>query len=222
MFDWLQNTFASNNDVSIGRAALRLFVALLLGIAVAGIYRWTRGPRAQRQLLATLVMLSVLLSITTLVIGDNVARAFSIVGALSIVRFRTVVNDTRDTAFVIFAVAVGMAAGAGYLMIPFLSLPFVWCAAWIVPQDRNGVGTKKLSFKATIRMSRDPATAPRVANTFSSYAKRCVLRGVTSTKGDGSCVHVYAIRLEAEGALLPLLDQLNALDGVHGVEVKRG
>ena len=50
----------------------------------------------------------------TQVIGDNVARAFSLVGALSIVRFRTVVRDTQDTAYVIFAVAVGMAVGANH------------------------------------------------------------------------------------------------------------
>ena len=48
----------------------------------------------------------------SMVIGNEIARAFSLVGALSIVRFRTVVEDTRDTAFVIFAVVVGMALGA--------------------------------------------------------------------------------------------------------------
>ena len=60
-----------------------------------------------------------------LVIGNSVARAFSLVGALSIVRFRTVVDDTRDTAFVIFSVVVGMAAGAGLLFVPLLGLPLV-------------------------------------------------------------------------------------------------
>jgi hypothetical protein len=52
----------------------------------------------------TLALLSVLIAMSTQVIGDNVARAFSLVGALSIVRFRTVVRDTKDTAYVIFAV----------------------------------------------------------------------------------------------------------------------
>ena len=60
------------------------------------------------------MLLSILIAMVTQVIGDNVARAFSLVGALSIVRFRTVVRDTVDTAFVIFAVAVGMAVGAGH------------------------------------------------------------------------------------------------------------
>ena len=60
----------------------------------------------------TLVLLTILIAMVTQVIGDNVARAFSLVGALSIVRFRTVVRDTQDTAYVIFAVAVGMAVGS--------------------------------------------------------------------------------------------------------------
>ena len=59
------------------------------------------------------MLLSILIAMVTQVIGDNIARAFSLVGALSIVRFRTVVRDTQDTAFVIFSVGVGMAVGAG-------------------------------------------------------------------------------------------------------------
>src|SRR5262249_50896362 len=74
-------------------------------------------------LVPTLVLLTVLIAMVTLVIGNSVARAFSLVGALAIVRFRTVVEDTRDTAFVIFAVAVGMAVGAGFLTVPLVGLP---------------------------------------------------------------------------------------------------
>ena len=54
-----------------------------------------------------------LIAIVMVVIGDSVARAFSLVGALSIIRFRTVVQDARDIAFVFFSLAVGMAIGAG-------------------------------------------------------------------------------------------------------------
>src|SRR3712207_7566184 len=71
------------------------------------------------------VLLAVLVALVTLVIGDSTARAFGLVGALSIVRFRTVVEDTRDTAFVIYAVAVGMAAGLGYYVAPLLATPLV-------------------------------------------------------------------------------------------------
>jgi len=79
----------------------------------------------------------VLIAMVTQVIGDNVARAFSLVGALSIVRFRTVVQDTKDTAFVIFAVIVGMAVGAGQYTVAVCGLAAVGAAAGLF-RDRSG------------------------------------------------------------------------------------
>jgi multisubunit Na+/H+ antiporter MnhE subunit len=98
MPDWLTRPFAGDAQLPAFDAEMRLLAALGFGFLIALIYRAVRGPRAARNtLLATLVLLTVLIAMTTIVIGDNVARAFAIVGALSIVRFRTVVEDTRDT-----------------------------------------------------------------------------------------------------------------------------
>jgi len=91
---------------------VRLVLSMLFGGLVTLIYRATRpADEVAPSFTVTLVLLCILIALVTQVIGDNVARAFSLVGALSIVRFRTVVRDTQDTAFVIFAVAVGMASG---------------------------------------------------------------------------------------------------------------
>jgi uncharacterized membrane protein YhiD involved in acid resistance len=54
-----------------------------------------------------------LISVVMVIIGDSIARAFSLVGALSIIRFRTAIQDPRDIGFVFYALAVGMAVGAG-------------------------------------------------------------------------------------------------------------
>ncbi len=68
------------------------------------LFRWSlRGEALPATFPTTLVLLAALIAMVTQVIGDNVARAFSLVGALSVVRFRTVVKDTQDTAFVIMA-----------------------------------------------------------------------------------------------------------------------
>src|SRR5436309_12899430 len=89
-------------------------MAFALGLAVAGVYRWThrRDAAYAPTFVTTLVLLTVLIAIVTQVIGESAARAFSLVGALSIVRFRTVVQDTRDTAFGILAVVGGMAVAS--------------------------------------------------------------------------------------------------------------
>src|SRR3954463_9321802 len=113
---------------------VRLLLAAVYGGCVAGVFRISYGHRKSdvSVMTTTLVLLSILVAMVSMVIGESVARAFSLVGALSIVRFRTVVEDTRDTAFVIFSVIVGMAAGAGLLLIPLIGIPVTGAAAMLL------------------------------------------------------------------------------------------
>ncbi len=166
MFDWLLASDtpagAAESAASLGPGELtvRLVAALLMGLAVAVIYRLSHGRRKEdsRVLFATLVLLSLLIAMVALVIGNSVARAFSLVGALSIVRFRTVVDDTRDTAFVIFSVVVGMAAGAGLLFVPLLGMPLVALTAIALDRwklDRWQLDRWKLDRRQARRVSGD-------------------------------------------------------------------
>src|SRR5947208_2808474 len=134
MPEWLLDSFQKDVDISLAMLTVRLAMAFALGCVVAGVYRVThgKGPEQAAGLLATLVLLTVLICMVTLVIGNSVARAFSLVGALAIVRFRTVVEDTRDTAFVIFAVAAGMTVGAGFLAAAAVGVPVVGLAALLL------------------------------------------------------------------------------------------
>src|SRR5262245_34872908 len=104
--DWLQDAAADDARFTTEEAITRLGLSLAAGFVVAGVYVLGMGRRREESatLPTTLVLLTVVIAVVTLVIGNSVARAFGLVGALSIVRFRTVVEDTRDTAFVIFAV----------------------------------------------------------------------------------------------------------------------
>src|SRR5688500_2073267 len=100
MLDWLTESVSLSSAISAEQVLVRLIVAAVYGACVALIYRASHGrhePDA-RTLITTLMLLSILIAMVSMVIGDSVARAFSLVGALSIVRFRTVVDDTRDTA----------------------------------------------------------------------------------------------------------------------------
>ena len=126
MPDFLSTSFLDAPKVAPLDVFLRLIIAAVLGSVVAWIYRRTRkSTEIAASFPTTLVLLSVLIAMVTQVIGDNVARAFSLVGALSIVRFRTVVRDTQDTAYVIFAVVIGMAVGASNLWISIIGLAVV-------------------------------------------------------------------------------------------------
>ncbi len=73
----------------------------------------------------------------TQIIGSNVARAFSLVGALSIVRFRTAITSSQDVAFVLASVVVGMAIGAGQYVIALLGLITLACVMWYMRYDQQ-------------------------------------------------------------------------------------
>ena len=181
MLEWLTQSLHSGGEVAVGEVARGLGISFVLGVVVAGVYIATQ--RKQRSEVATLsttlVLLTILITMVTQIIGDNVARAFSLVGALAIVRFRTIVEDTRDTAFVMFAVIVGMGVGAGYTLVPLIGIPVIAGAAVLC----NALGTRTRAaadFTLILRLGlgRDPAAL--VKEVFDKHLVHAQLRGAAT------------------------------------------
>lgn len=90
-------------------------LSLVLSLLIGWVYRSThRGVSYSQTYVHTLVMFSLVVAFVMLIIGSNIARAFTLVGALSIVRFRHAVKEPRDIGFVFTAMAVGMACGTRF------------------------------------------------------------------------------------------------------------
>ncbi len=106
---------------TLGVNVLRLLLAFTLSVFIVLIYQWTHAKAPQKSFTDTLIILCMLIAVVMVVIGDSIARAFSLVGALSIIRFRTAIQDPRDIGFVFYALAVGMAVGAGSPAIAILA-----------------------------------------------------------------------------------------------------
>ena len=75
--------------------------------------RTHRGRFYSQNFVHTLIIVGVVISVIIIVIGSNIARAFSLAGALSIIRFRSAIRDPRDVAYVFFSMGVGLACGSG-------------------------------------------------------------------------------------------------------------
>ena len=107
--------------ITAGEIATNILVAMLCGLAIAWLYRHTyRGPGYSISFVNSIVFLTMITAVVILAIGSNLARAFGLVGAMSIIRFRTAVKETQDIVYIFFALAVGMAAGGGYHKIALL------------------------------------------------------------------------------------------------------
>jgi uncharacterized membrane protein YhiD involved in acid resistance len=222
MPDWLIGSIATESKVDWQILVFRLTLGLTLGCVVAGIYRITHGREQTRTigLAATLVMLTVLIGMVTQVIGDSVARAFSLVGALSIVRFRTVVEDTRDTAFVIFAVGVGMAVGAGSWLVAVIGIPFVAVAAFLFrPSVAALPEMAEYQLRLRIGVGKQPELLLR--ELFAKHVTQSRLTAVSTARQGAAIDLTYAVRLQQEEGLVNLVGEASRLDGVQEVELQR-
>lgn len=113
-----ESIFAASATESLSLSGMLAAVgmALILGLIISLVYRNThRQEGYSTSFLITLIMLPAIISIIILLIGNNVARAFSLAGAFSLVRFRSAPGDPKDIAYVFFTLAVGLACGMGYL-----------------------------------------------------------------------------------------------------------
>ncbi len=225
MPSWLDQAVSTSANVSPGVLAVRLVLAFVLGYTVSVIYRKTHsGEPYTPTFPVTLALLCVLIAAVTQVVGDSVARAFSLVGALSIVRFRTVVQDTRDTAFVIFAVIVGMAMGAGHLWIALLTLAVAGVAAALMrPADAATAPPASDDwFKLTLRLQLGAKPAEILSQVREGRIIEAQTVSVATARQGATLDAVYSLRLTSEAVIADLVDALNNLDGVLGVDLRQG
>ncbi len=213
MPEFLTAPFVQTSAISPVDVFARLVVAVLLGGVVAWVYRRTRAEHIST-FPATLVLLAVLIAMVTQVIGDSVARAFSLVGALSIVRFRTVVRDTQDTAFVIFAVVVGMACGASDPRVALIGLVVVSAAAFVMrPKTKHAGDSFVLELRVASGIDLDDVIGG-LLDTFVSD-RRLVSLG---TARQGIALEAsYAVKLRQGQRPDDLVKALNRIDGVQNV-----
>lgn len=213
---------AGETPIDMKTLALRLGAAFVLGLLATGVYaiacRWG-GRKAEASFLTTLVLLSLLISLVTLVIGNNVARAFSLVGTLAIVRFRTVVEDTRDTAFVIYAVACGMCAGSGYILGPVACAPLVLATTWFF-SGFNKASVNIPPDRLVMRLSSAMSVEGPLRQALDKHLPNHRLLGLNTARGGSALDAIYAVNLPPPEDVHVLVKLLSAIEGVQEVEVK--
>ncbi len=122
---------------------LNMSLALALGMLLASVYRYThKGLSYSQSFALTIVFVTTIVAISLMAIESSLARAFALVGALSIIRFRTVVKDTKDTAYVFAGLAVGLASGTNNYYLAILAGIFIPAVALVLHRFNFGANSK--------------------------------------------------------------------------------
>lgn len=195
---------------------VNMALATVLGTILSLVYRHThKGLSYSQSFTHTILFVTLVVSIVMMVIGGSLARAFALVGALSIIRFRTVVKDTKDTAFVFSALAFGMAAGTSNYFLAITGEVFV-CAIAIAVYKFNFGALYKSEF--ILRFSYDQnSDSSGYLEVIQEHSKRSNMLHIEPSGDNQSLKLTYDITLKEDGTAESLTKGLNQLSGVSEV-----
>lgn len=210
--DIIKNHFLEEfTEVSLGTVAAVLLAACLVGLFIVLIYRITfRGVLYSSGFAFSLVLLSMITSLAILTVTSNVVLSLGMVGALSIVRFRTAVKDPLDTIFMFWAIVVGITSGAGLYSITLVGSLLIGIL-FLVINLFNG----KLSSRCYLMIVRcDPAAAESISKTLSGIRK-CRLKSISDT--NERCEMICELRTGRD--IQKTIQPIRTADGVYEVSV---
>ena len=194
-----------------------LIIAFFLGFIISLVYKKThKGLSYSQSFVLTNIFVCVIVSMVIMVIGNNLARAFALVGALSIIRFRTVVKDTKDTAFIFWSLAAGMASGTGSYFLAISGTAVISMIALVLYYTNYG-SIFKSEFIIQFRSRNSAKNKKNYNKIFSEYCKSSTLLNAESS-GDGQSLKLsFDIVLKENKTYDEFIQKLSKVSGLSEV-----
>ncbi len=209
---------AGGGTGAVESVVICVLLSLVLGQAIAWTYTTTHsGLSYSRSFTQSLVLLTVIVSLVMLVIGNNIITAFGLIGALAIIRFRNVLKDTRDTVFVFLTLVIGMAVGSEKYVTAISGTVATLLVMFYL--HYTGFGTYgrfdgHLSFAAP-RGGPDAGHFRVIENVCRSF-RRVSLR---QTAGGETEEYVFEVRLRRGSESRDMVERLGGVPGVRNVSL---
>ena len=177
MREYLLELLETTGDLQLESIALRIIVSIVIAAFIFLSYRLSHsGSIYSRKFNVSLVALTVITATVMIVIGNNIALSLGMVGALSIVRFRTAIKDSRDTVYIFWAIVAGICCGAGDYVVAALGSAGVFVVLLLFGRIRND--NRALLVLRTARVNESKVESL----IFRYYNRRAILRAKNTTQ----------------------------------------
>ena len=174
-----------------------LLLSTLLGLVVTTVYQKTHdGLSYSKNFTQTILILGVVVSMIMMIIGSNIARAFTLLGALSIVRFRNPIKETKDLGYIFLMMAVGMAVGTRFYLIAIIMTLFVSLLAVLMYKFEYG-SRKYVDEILKVEMPDKYEFNGPFSKIFQKYLNNHELMSIESTEKSGFNEAVFLVRFKA-------------------------
>jgi hypothetical protein len=212
--DIFRNSFLeafAQNEVSAGEVVVILLSACLVSLYIFWVYRLlTRKTFYSKSFNISLAALAVITAIIILTVQSNIVLSLGMVGALSIVRFRTAIKDPMDLVFLFWAISAGIACGAGMLEIAVLGSLILTFLIFVL--DRLPMA--KAAMILVVNADAEKEQTARIMDTVKKYSKYHKVKSRNITDGQLDLVIELWASEEEE-----LVEQLAASEKVHSVSL---
>ena len=221
MNDLVKN-FTNINEISHiyhpSEIIVNLVISFILGIIISLVYKKThKGLSYSQSFLVTNIFVCVIVCMVIMIIGNSLARAFALVGALSIIRFRTVVKDTKDTAYIFWSLAAGMACGTGSYFLALAGTIIISGIAFILFFTNFGSIIKSEFILQFRTVAGDNKVTSEYNKIISNYAKSSTLLH-SEASGDGKTIKIsFDIVMKEDMQQDELISKISNISGLSEV-----
>ena len=192
--------------ISVGEMLTAVLLSFVLSIFVVFIYKVTyAGVRFSKSFAGCLILITLVTTVVILVITSNVILSLGMVGALSIVRFRTAVKEPADTAFLFWAIAVGIVLAAGFIPLAVIGSVIIGTILLVFVNKKSHVNPY-----IVVLSCKDSSAEKNAVNFLKGNVQKCIVKSKTATKG--LIELTLEIRMADDNT-----DFINALSDIDGV-----
>ena len=199
---------------------INMTMGCILGLIISVVYKSThKGLSYSQSFMLTIIFVTIVVAMVMMVIGNSLARAFALVGALSIIRFRTVIKDTKDTAYVFIALAAGMAAGTSSYFLAFAGVAIVSVMALVLHRINFGSIVKSeiiLRFRSS---SEAPGLYQPVLDEFTRYANLLQMDPSGDKDNKRTVLMTFDVVMKKENDIERMVAALDQIEGLSELKV---
>ncbi len=204
--NFLSGFSLSTQNLTLPNVLISLGIAFLLGMVIYFIYKKTyRGVLYSHSFNLSLIMLSMVTTLVIMCISSAPALSLGMVGALSIVRFRTAVKDPMDTVYMFWAIAVGITVGANFILFSIIGTLVISVILLVLSFTSNQTGQNYL-----LVVHYDDRYAKEVTNAVNKMVPRYRLKSKTATRNGVE----MTLELRLQGNRSNIVDNLLGIPGV--------
>lgn len=186
---------------------------LVLGLAISLVYMKTyRDGEYSGNFAVTMIMLPAIIAMIILLVGSNIARAFSLAGAFSLIRFRSAPGDPKDIAYVFFTLGVGLACGMGYILYAAI-FAAILCLIMVLLGITDYGAHKGSSMKLKITVPENLNYRGVFDETLNKYTAKYVLSQTKTTEFGNLFELTYIVNMKEESDQKNFIDELRCLNG---------